>query len=711
MDPSDVRTRRGNNNTLRVDFSDYQLALSPLKADHKRRPLWTCPDNTIFLDASHDLYVHATDFLASIAEPVTRGGHHLHQYRLTEYSLYAAVATNITTETIVTYLDRFSKNALPTSVAAFVRERTEKHGKAKLVLKHNQYHVESEFPHVLRQLLQDPLIAQARGVIATQGASNDVNKSQIEYDDLLVRLNAMEEDTEEDEDDWDVSNSSSNPRVKPKPATVISFQVKGNMDTVELVKRQAMALGYPLLEEYDYRNDKANEDIPRFNLRPEHSSGEKKMRPYQVSALSKMFDNGRARSGVIVLPCGAGKTLTGIAAAQTIKKSILCLCFNVLSVHQWKSQFQFWTSIPDEHIAVLTSDQKDKVPDPCVLITTYGMLTRAGNRNVQAQEMMDSIIRQREWGLLLMDEVHKAPAATFRQVASTVKAHCRLGLTATLVREDDLISDLAFLVGPKLYEANWMDLTAQGFLASVQCVEVCCPMTGPFMTEYRKDSLSLRLKQLLCVMNPNKVRSLEFLVRFHEDRGDRIIVFSDLVYPLEFYARMLLRPMIHGNTKEWEREAFLKAFRANEFNTLFLSRVGDMAIDLPEANVVIQVCSFFGSRQQEAQRLGRILRPKSAKFRNDNGTFDAYFYTLVSDETKEMEFSARRQQFLVDQGYTFKIVTDLLERVDNDPHSTYTYTTGEDDRKLLRMVLNSEQNSENDQRSEERAIEKRNATY
>jgi DNA excision repair protein ERCC-3 len=340
------------------------------------------------------------------------------------------------------------------------------------------------------------------------------------------------------------------------------------------------------------------------------------------------------------------------------------------------------------------------------------MIAFAGKRSDRAQEIMD-IITSREWGLLLMDEVHVVPAKMFRRVVGTVKAHCRLGLTATLVREDDLISDLNFLIGPKLYEANWMDLTAQGYLANVQCVEVWCPMTGPFMKEYLRPESSSRLKQLLYVMNPSKLRATEFLVRFHEERGDKIIVFSDLVYSLKLYAEMLKKPMIYGLTPERERQAILGTFRASDaIRTICISKVGDTSIDLPEANVIIQVSSHFGARRQEAQRLGRILRPKS--FTQQDGSnrssFNAFFYTLVSSDTKEMFYSAKRQRYLIDQGYTFKIVTNLCEKADKEATKEgYAYSTQEDDRKLLRTILENETVLETEQNAEDRAIRKSNA--
>jgi len=262
---------------------------------------------------------------------------------------------------------------------------------------------------------------------------------------------------------------------------------------------------------------------------------------------------------------GAGKTLTAVTAAQTIKKSTICLCTNSVSVLQFKYQFKLWTNIPDDRIAVFTSDIKDELhKDACLLITTYTMVSFGGKRSDKSAQVMDAI-RGREWGLMLMDEVHVVPAKMFRRVVGSVKAHCRIGLTATLVREDDLISDLNFLIGPKLYEANWMDLTAQGYLANVQCVEVWCPMVGSFMKEYLTTaSKNSRLKQLLYVMNPTKLRTTQFLVNFHEDRGDKIIIFSDVVFSLKLYASMLQRPVIYGETSEKERQAILGTFRTSE---------------------------------------------------------------------------------------------------------------------------------------------------
>jgi len=384
-----------------------------------------------------------------------------------------------------------------------------------------------------------------------------------------------------------------------------------------------------------------------------------------------MFGNGRARSGIIVLPCGAGKSLTGVTAATTVKRSCIVLCINNASVKQWKEQFLMWTSVQERSVKMFTSGMKEVLPPPteaCIVITTYSMICHGGRRS-QSGEMMIQSVSSREWGLMILDEVHVAPADMFQKVVHMVNAHCKLGLTATLVREDNKIKDLSFLVGPKLYEANWIDLTNDGYLAKVQCVEIWCPMTKEFYAEYIRRSLgsNSRVQRLLYTLNPTKFRACEYLVTHHIKRGDKIIIFSDDVPALVLYCEALKSvrtiPYIYGGTKDADRRDILTAFKTrSEVSCIGLSKVGDTALDIPEANVIIQVSSHFGARRQEAQRLGRILRPKP----NPTGGFNAFFYTLISTDTKEMYFSTKRQQYLVDQGYTFKVVQDLTAVADRE---------------------------------------------
>lgn len=256
---------------------------------------------------------------------------------------------------------------------------------------------------------------------------------------------------------------------------------------------------------------------------------------------------------------------------------------------------------------------------------------------------------------MVLDEVHTIPAKMFRRVLTQVQAHTKLGLTATLVREDDKIADLNFLIGPKLYEANWLELSKNGFIAKVQCAEVWCNMSPEFYREYL--SMSSMKKMLLCVMNPNKFRATQYLIKYHEKRHDKIIVFSDNVYALKHYAKELNKPYIYGPTSMSERLTILQNFKYNpKVNTIFVSKVADTSFDLPEANVLIQISSHGGSRRQEAQRLGRILRAKKGAVVDE---FNAFFYTLVSQDTQEMTFSRKRQRFLVNQGYAYKVITTL----------------------------------------------------
>jgi len=274
---------------------------------------------------------------------------------------------------------------------------------------------------------------------------------------------------------------------------------------------------------------------------------------------------------------------------------------------------------------------------------------------------MDAITNQ-EWGLILMDEVHVVPAQMFRKVVSIIKSHCKLGLTATLVREDALINDLNFLIGPKLYEANWLDLAKDGHIANVQSNEVWCPMSKEFFREYLKPDNVPRRQMLYC-LNPNKFQACQFLIEYHErQRGDKIIVFSDNLFALREYATRLKRPFICGATSHGDRTRILYNFKHNpQVNTIFLSKVGDNSIDVPEANVLLQISSHAGSRRQEAQRLGRILRAKRPRPGAEPEEHNAFFYSLVSQDTQEMYFSAKRQQFLVAQGYSFQVVSNLLD--------------------------------------------------
>ncbi|KAG7548791.1 P-loop containing nucleoside triphosphate hydrolase [Arabidopsis suecica] len=662
-DEADEDSRDGEGEEKKRDFTELEL-----KPDHGNRPLWACADGRIFLETFSPLYKQAYDFLIAIAEPVCRP-ESMHEYSLTPHSLYAAVSVGLETETIISVLNKLSKTKLPNEIIDFIHASTANYGKVKLVLKKNRYFIESPFTEVLKRLLSDDTINRAR--LSSEpyygGDGFTIGKTSGELEagpgELLneAELAAAAEEKE-----------------------THSFEI--DPAQVENVKQRCLpnALNYPMLEEYDFRNDNVNPDLD-MELKP-HAQP----RPYQEKSLSKMFGNGRARSGIIVLPCGAGKSLVGVSAAARIKKSCLCLATNAVSVDQWAFQFKLWSTIRDDQICRFTSDSKERFRGNAgVVVTTYNMVAFSGKRSEESEKIIEEM-RNREWGLLLMDEVHVVPAHMFRKVISITKSHCKLGLTATLVREDERITDLNFLIGPKLYEANWLDLVKGGFIANVQCAEVWCPMTKEFFAEYLKKENSKK-KQALYVMNPNKFRACEFLIRFHEQqRGDKIIVFADNLFALTEYAMKLRKPMIYGATSHIERTKILEAFKTSkDVNTVFLSKVGDNSIDIPEANVIIQISSHAGSRRQEAQRLGRILRAKGKledRMAGGKEEYNAFFYSLVSTDTQEMYYSTKRQQFLIDQGYSFKVITSLPPP---DAGSSLSYYSQEEQLSLLGKVLNA----------------------
>ncbi|KAE8581624.1 hypothetical protein XENTR_v10024857 [Xenopus tropicalis] len=653
----------------------------PLKMDHSSRPLWVAPDGHIFLEAFSPVYKYAQDFLVAISEPVCRPSH-THEYKLTAYSLYAAVSVGLQTSDIVEYLQKLSKTGVPEGIVQFIKLCTVSYGKVKLVLKHNRYFVESTHPEVIQELLQDSVIRGCR-LRDAEGNETDLitetflSKSAISKASETAASGPSTSQVPEGQDKTNVPadlfefyEQMDKEEEEEEETQTVSFEVK--QDNIEELQKQCIHLEYPLLAEYDFRNDTMNPDI-NIDLKPTAV-----LRPYQEKSLRKMFGNGRARSGVIVLPCGAGKSLVGVTAACTVRKRCLVLGNSAVSVEQWKAQFKMWSTIDDSQICRFTSDAKDKPIGCSIAISTYSMLGHTTKRSWEAERVMEWL-KSQEWGLMILDEVHTIPAKMFRRVLTIVQAHCKLGLTATLVREDDKIVDLNFLIGPKLYEANWMELQNNGYIAKVQCAEVWCPMSPEFYREYV--AIKTKKRILLYTMNPNKFRACQFLIKFHERRNDKIIVFADNVFALKEYAIRLSKPYIYGPTSQGERMHILQNFKHNpKINTIFISKVGDTSFDLPEANVLIQISSHGGSRRQEAQRLGRVLRAKKGMVAEE---YNAFFYSLVSQDTQEMAYSTKRQRFLVDQGYSFKVITKLAGMEEED----LAFSNKEDQQQLLQKVL------------------------
>ncbi|MBB6476638.1 DNA excision repair protein ERCC-3 [Sphaerisporangium rubeum] len=358
------------------------------------------------------------------------------------------------------------------------------------------------------------------------------------------------------------------------------------------------------------------------------------LRPYQREAADAFWHGG---SGVVVLPCGAGKTIVGAAAMAHAQATTLILVTNTVSAHQWKQELLRRTSLTEDEIGEYTGNKKEIRP---VTIATYQVMTTKRQGTYRHLELFDA----RDWGLVIYDEVHLLPAPIFRMTAD-LQARRRVGLTATLVREDGREGDVFSLIGPKRYDAPWKEMENQGWIAPADCVEVRVTLTDDERLAYAMAEAEERYR--FCATTPSKTRVTEHLVRRHA--GEQVLVIGQYIDQLDELADHLNAPVIKGETRIKERERLYQAFRDKEIQVLVVSKVANFSIDLPEASVAIQVSGTFGSRQEEAQRLGRVLRPKA-----DGG--GARFYSVVSRDTIDQDFAAHRQRFLAEQGYAYEII-------------------------------------------------------
>jgi len=681
-DRDEVDEPKTESDAMLKDLSDLQL-----HENHACRPLWIDEDGYIISEAFHPLSSKVSEFLIAIAEPVSRP-ELIQEFVITETSLRAAVSSGMDVEQIVDTLRKLCKCELDSRFVYNIISMGKSIGKLKLVLRDARHFLVATDPVLLQILVEDQVIAESLvpgssswSAIVEDPASLGTMFETAVPDDIAA--------TGETGAPTDIPGEG-NPDVAPTSVEVNSLRV-------EHVKAAAHRLHLPLLQEYEFKADRTDR-TPELSIFIKPSVTH---RPYQQKALSKMFAvEGVAKSGIVVLPCGAGKTLVGITAAVRIKRRTLVLTTTSVAVDQWRRQFLLYTTIAPEDIYMLTAEHKRPVDNPdtraCVMISTYTMMGYTGKRSDEGEFVLNQV-RNMEWGLMVVDEVQVMPARTFRTVATAVKSHCSLGLTATLVREDTLVHDLHWLIGPKLYEASWQQLQDDGYIARVRCVEVWCDMSPTFFAEYLRaqDVKTWNVRHALWTCNPNKLKVCEYLLRFHESRGDKIIVFSDHIFILKEFAKRMGRYYISGEIDMRERMQILSAFQESPHcNTIFLSKVGDNAIDIPAANVIIQISSHFGSRRQEAQRLGRILRPKPAKSFQTHEKFNAFFYSLVSRDTHEMYYANRRQQFLVEQGYNYKVISDPGVFLDPESEKELVFGGKESELLLLKQVIESTQRGE-----------------
>ena len=547
------------------------------------KPLIVQSDRTVLLEVDNPAHEAARDALGLFAELV-KSPEHIHTYRISPLSLWNAAAIGLGVDKILETLGQYSRYEIPQNVATDIRDWTERYGRIVLRKLDGQLILESDDPLLVTEIVGSQVIER--------------------YLDRRLDQN----------------------RIRIRPYS------RGH------VKQALLKIGFPVKDLAGYVD---GAPLP-INLRSVTASGQPfELRPYQREAVSAFHCGGSVEggSGVVVLPCGAGKTVVAMGAMGNLQTATLILVTNTVALRQWIDELLDKTDIPADQIAEYSGDSKKVAP---ITVATYQILIYRRKKSDDFKHF--GLFNEQDWGLIVYDEVHLLPAPVFR-VTADIQARRRLGLTATLVREDGREDDVFSLIGPKRFESPWKLLEGQGWIATAECHEIRVPIDPALRIQYAV--ASRRNKYRIASENPRKFSIVERLVEKHSD--DQVLVIGQYISQLEEVAQRLDSPLIQGKTPNEERQRLYGAFRRGEISLLVVSKVANFAIDLPDANVAIQISGAFGSRQEEAQRLGRILRPKK------DGS-PAHFYSVVTRETQDQDYCANRQLFLTEQGYKYNIV-------------------------------------------------------
>lgn len=548
--------------------------------DNPGGPLIVQGDNSILLDVHHPQAEDARTDLGVFCE-LEKSPEHMHTYRVTPLSLWNAASAGFSAEDIVNKLIRWSRFEIPENTIFHIHDIIDRYG--KLVL------VPGENPDSLTLVVEDPLIYRELS----------------EHKRLAKYLSPCRE----------------------------GFRV--NLIDRGTIKSELIKLYYPIKDEAPLREGKK---LPIHLLDKSRDGYDFEVRDYQEEAAAAFYGDGGPGTGfgTIVLPCGSGKTVVGLRTMTLAGTYTLILTPNTAAVHQWIDEIVDKTDLPRDSIGEYTGDKKEIKP---VTVCTYQILTWRPDKEGEFPHF--TLFRTQPWGLIIYDEVHLLPAPIFR-VTAEIQAIRRLGLTATLVREDGREDEVFSLVGPKKYDAPWKQLEAKGWIAEAICHEIRVPL--PRESEIPYATADKRGKYRIAAENPFKAEITVQLVQNHH--RDHILVIGQYIRQLKQLAEVLQVPLITGKTPNSKREEIYADFREGKLPVIVVSKVANFAIDLPDASVAIQVSGTFGSRQEEAQRLGRILRPKKK---------NSYFYTIVSQHTLEEVFGMNRQKFLTEQGYKYHI--------------------------------------------------------
>ena len=570
-------------------------------AINPENPLIVQSDRSIILEADHPRFGEVRDRLMLFAE-LEKSPEHIHMYRITALSLWNAGASGADAGEILEFLEEVSKYPVPVNIAKEITDAVGSYGRLEL-------------------------IGDGRGGIVLTA----------DEDELLERLGELSHIEE-----FLLPDALSEKGLPVRP------ECRGQLKLV-LAK-----LGYPARDLAGYREGK-NLAVELSDTLPD---GEPfGLRSYQRDAVDAFYAGGSEHggSGVVVLPCGAGKTIVGMGALAAVGKETLVLTTNITALRQWRRELLEKTTLTEDQVGEYSGEIKQIRQ---VTLSTYQMLTYRKSKVDDFEHF--KLFFENPWGLIIYDEVHLLPAPVFRFTAE-IQATRRLGLTATLIREDGKEKEVFSLIGPRKYDVPWRSLEGGGWIADAECVEVRVELDPELKEDYQL--AGRRGKFRIASENPFKMEAIKNLVRRHAK--DHILILGQYLDQLQLVADELGAPLITGKTPQQTRDELYGGFRSGEIRTLVVSKVGNFAVDLPDANVAIQISGTFGSRQEEAQRLGRILRPKQ-----DSGC--AVFYSLVTRgsgiaaSSREQEFAEKRQLFLTEQGYPYRIIEaeELVETVE-----------------------------------------------
>ncbi len=568
-------------------------------------PLIVQSDKTLLLDVHAPLAEKCRDALIPFAELIS-SPEHLHTYSLTPLSLWNAASAGFTAEDVTQVLIDFSRFDIPQNVTVWIQETASRFGKLRLVNDDSFLMLDKSEEKKEKTLL-------------------------LVCDEILIYKEIC-------------ANKKLSKYLTPASVDTLrqgQFGFRLLLTNRGIIKQELITLLWPVKDEVPLRDG----EKLSVSLKEETSEGRPlTIRNYQTEAVKAFLGDGGAGTGygTIVLPCGAGKTIVGMALMAKLQMSTLIVTTNISAVHQWRNELLDKTDLPQEKIGEYTGEKKNIQP---VTIATYQILTWRPEKEGPFPHF--HVFNERNWGLIIYDEVHLLPAPVFR-VTAEIQAIRRVGLTATLVREDGFEKHVFSLVGPKRYDVPWKELERDGWIAQSECIELRLDMAEEKQIDYA--TASLRQKHRIACENPAKIPAVISLVQRFTD--DKILIIGQYLNQLCELAEILKAPIITGKTPNAQRDIIYESFRKGEIKLLIVSKVANFAIDLPDASMAIQISGTFGSRQEEAQRLGRILRPKKRVAR---------FITLITRNTEEDVFGANRQKFLAEQGYSYRMINTIDE--------------------------------------------------